>query len=104
MNLADHRGFKGMNDAAEGLQLITRLESLGVAQVRLLLQTDGFPHTHKPAILKWLTEKDEEERKRHEASQIDQNKLASSTHLAAWVAAIAAIVSVVISMLAWLRP
>jgi Trk-type K+ transport system membrane component len=87
------------------------LESLGESQVRLLLLTGGLPGMRRPAIIKWLTEKEREERRRNEASQIEQNQIALSAKKAAWIAAIAAIVAAivaiigaVISWLAWIWP
>ena len=91
--------------------LLARLEKLGVAQVRLLHQTGGWATSAHQTVITWLAEKDQEERRRNEASQSEQSQTARSAKNAAWIAAIAAIVAAVvaiiaavISYLAWVRP
>jgi hypothetical protein len=72
------------------------LEKMGAAQVRILM-----PHNlrsdYVPYAAKWLAEQDEAERLRNKASQ-------ASTQKAAWIAAVAAILAVVVTVLAWLFP
>jgi len=96
---------------SEKAQFITRLESLGESQVKLMLLTSGWAPSLQPVVFKWLSEKEQEERRRNEASQIEQNQIALSAKKAAWIAAIAAIVAAIVAIigaviacLAWLWP
>jgi hypothetical protein len=65
---------------------------------------DGSPHPMKVAALIWLAEIDEEARKRTEALQASEMALARSTLKAAWIAAGAAIIAIVVGILTWLFP
>jgi hypothetical protein len=58
----------------------------------------------KVSALIWLAEIDEEARKRTEALQAEQTRLAENTLKAAWIAARAAIIAVIVGILAWIHP
>jgi hypothetical protein len=92
-----------MNDA-EKAKVIARLEELTEPQVRLLLSKDGLPPTWNLTIIEWLGEKDAERRQKNDAWQDEQRQIATSAKKAAWIAAIAAIVACVITLLAWIWP
>jgi hypothetical protein len=69
------------------------LESIGVPQVRLMLETDGLPSgllRHQSSIIEWLASKDQEAERLREASQSEQIEIARSASRAAERAAIAA--------------
>jgi hypothetical protein len=79
-----------------------RLEELGELQVRLIFMTTGFSSPFQISARKWLAELDEAQRKRDEAQQAKLAQQSESTLKAAWIAAIAAIVAVAFTILAWI--
>ena len=83
---------------ATGDRLRARLESLGAAQVRTMLQSGGFPTQDHVSIVEWLAEKDQEERRRNDASQTEMSQTARSAKNAAWIAAIAAIAAAIMAI------
>ena len=64
----------------------TRLESLGVAQVRLMLSNGGWPAALHIQAIEWLAEKDKEERLHQESSKAEEIDIARSARDAAWAA------------------
>jgi hypothetical protein len=80
--------------------VLNQLEKMGEAQVRLLMSSGGLPTQHNATIIKWLAEKDQESRRRNEASQTEQSQTARSAKKAAWIAAIAAITAAVVAIIA----
>jgi hypothetical protein len=90
---------------------LAQLEKLGEAQVRLMISSGGFPTHLNVMALGWLSEKDQESRRRNEASQSSQMRTALSAKKAAWIAAIAAIaaavtaiIGTIVTYIAWLFP
>jgi hypothetical protein len=88
-----------------------QFEDLGEAFVRQACNgnfypnsMDGSPHPTKVSALIWLAELDEEASKRSEALQASEMALARSTLKAAWIAAGAAIIAIVVGVLTWLFP
>jgi hypothetical protein len=67
-----------------------RLESFGVARVRLQATTTGFGFPFQISALDWLAELDDAERARNATSQSEQIDIARSAKDAAWAAAKAA--------------
>jgi hypothetical protein len=70
--------------------LIKRLEFLGPAQVRMLMQSGGWAHSFHPITIKWLAEKNQEPARLNDASQAEQAALARAANTAASRAALAA--------------
>ena len=67
--------------------------------------TTGFSSPFQISARKWLAELDEAQRKRDEAQQAKlPAQRSESTLKAAWIAAIAAIVAVAVTILAWIFP
>ena len=60
-----------------------RLESLGPAQVRLLLSNGGWPAQLHIQAVEWLAEKDREDQLRQEASKSEEMDIARSARDAA---------------------
>jgi hypothetical protein len=82
-----------------------RLEEMGLAFVRRVMSMPGgLPYPLNNSASKWLAEIDDEARKHTEAHQAEQTRLNKSTLIAAWIAAGAAIVAVVVGILTWLFP
>ncbi len=73
------------------------LERLGADKVRILPATRGLPQHLMNEASSWLAQLDKAERERSAA-------LALSTKKAAWIAAIAAIIGVVIAIFSWAFP
>jgi len=97
-----------MDDDSEQL---ARFEEMGEEAVRIHVLTFGFNNAHKRLAIKWLQEKAHESRRRSESAHLEQNRTARIAKNAAIVAAIAAtitiplaIISIVISTLAWIHP
>jgi Protein of unknown function (DUF742) len=95
----------------DATEQIARFEEMGEEAVRLLVLTPGFNATNQKLAIKWLQGKAQESKRRNEAAQAEQNRTARTAKTAAIVAAIAAtitiplaIISIVISALAWLYP
>jgi len=87
------------------------LERLGAAKVRLLYGSGSLPTYLMASAPQWLAELEEEERARNESYQAEQYRTARIAKNAAIVAAVAAIIavplaiiSIIISYLAWTRP
>jgi hypothetical protein len=90
---------------------IARFEEMGEEAVRLRVLTPGFNVANQKLAIDWLEKKAQESRRRNEAAQAEQNRTARIAKNAAIVAAIAAtiavplaIISIVISTLAWFYP
>ena len=88
-----------------------QFEGMGVEAVRQFVSgnvwpraQDGSAHPMTVSALIWLAEQDEDSRKRTEALQAEQTRLNKSTLMAAWIAAGAAIIAVVVTILAWIFP
>jgi hypothetical protein len=82
-----------------------RLEEMGEPYVRQMCSgKEGFPHPFSVCAQAWLAERDDATRKRTEALQAEQMKMAWNTLKVAWIAAGAAIVAVVVGVLTWLFP
>ncbi len=87
----------------------THFETMGEAHVQdMALQWSG---PLQALAYKWLRQKDQESRRRNEASQAEQMRTARTAKNAAIVAAIAAaidvplaIISIIISTLTWVYP
>jgi hypothetical protein len=79
-------------------------EEMGEAEVRLQYGAPGFGGTRQISARKWLGELDEAHGKRAEALQAEQTRLGKSTLVAAWIAAGAAIIAVVVGILTWIFP
>lgn len=77
-----------------------QFEDMGEAAVRQLCNGNLWPTGHPTQVsaLIWLAEVDEEARKRNEALQAEQSRLGKSTRRAAWIAAIAAIVGIIVTV------
>jgi hypothetical protein len=83
-----------------------QFEEMGVEAVRQFCSgniwpnsQDGSTHPTKVSALIWLAEIDESERKRNEALQTEQTRLAKSASRAAWYAVYAALGALVVSLL-----
>jgi hypothetical protein len=94
----------------EEKEIWRRLDDMGLAEVRLRFP-EQIAGPWYPVAIKWLAHKEDEERKRNEASTEAQmrialraNKIAMIAAIAAIAAAIMAIVAIVISYLAWMYP
>jgi len=86
-----------------------QFEGMGVEAVRQFCSgnvwsnaQDGSTNAMKVSALIWLAEIDEEARKRTEALQAEQTRLAENTLKPAWIAAGAAIIGVIVGILAWI--
>ena len=87
------------------------LERLGASKVRFMLSSRMLSQNHIGPAIQWLAELDDEERSRNDASQAAQYRTARIAKNAAIVAAIAAtvtiplaIISIVMTYLAWIYP
>jgi hypothetical protein len=76
-------------------------EEKGEDYVRL---TWGGPAARHPAAKAWLAKLDEAKQKADEARDAEQRAVSQSTLRAAWIAAGAAIVAVLVGILTWLFP
>lgn len=74
----------------ENETIIARLESLGPKAVRDMLASGSFPTGWNVRIGEWLSIKDQEERRKSDASQVEQIEIARSASNAAERAAVAA--------------
>ena len=88
-----------------------RFEEMGEEAVRIHALTAGLATTNQRLAIKWLQEKAQESKRRSESAHLEQNRTARIAKNAAIVAAIAAtitiplaIISIVISTLAWVYP
>jgi len=97
-----------MDDDSEQL---ARFEEMGEVAVSLYLLTAKFTITTQILAIKWLSQRDQESKRRKESAHLEQNRTARTAKTAAIVAAIAAtitiplaIISIVISILAWIHP
>jgi len=86
-------------------------ESMGLARVRMLVGTSGLPQHMMSDAIQWVALGEEKERHRRigfevEQQQIarEQRKIALSTLRAAWIAAGAAIIAIIVACLAWIFP
>jgi len=70
--------------------LIARMEELGEAQMRLLMQNGGWPQTYHAATIEWLAKKDQEASARRLAVESEQIEIARNAAYAAERAAMAA--------------
>jgi hypothetical protein len=96
---------------ADERELIARFEEMGEESVRLHVITPGFTAENQKLAIKWLQRKFEESSRRNSDAQEEQSRTARTAKTAAIVAAIAAsitiplaIISIVISTLAWFYP
>jgi hypothetical protein len=80
------------------------VEKQGAEKIPIQLITGNLPMNLAPYAIAWLAELDAAERLRNADFQASQTQTASSTKLAAWVAAVAAIVGVIITIVAWMHP
>lgn len=87
---------KAMNSERD--KIIARLEELGETQVRLLLSKDGLPSTWNLVVIEWLGQKASEQKNDDDLWRDEQRKIANSAKRAAWIAAGAAIVAVLVSI------
>ena len=79
-----------------------RLEEMGEAYVRRVMSMPGgLPYPLHISATRWLTEIDEEAKKRAEALQAEQMRFNKSTLRAAWIAAGAAIVGILVTVGLW---
>lgn len=76
-----------------------RFERLGLAQMKILVATSNLPSGMLTDAVKWVAQRDEEERLRNEASQSLQMRTALSAKYAAWIAAIAAIIAAIAAII-----
>jgi hypothetical protein len=90
---------------------LARFEEMGEEAVRIHAITAGFATANQRLAIKWLQEKAHESNRRSESAHLEQNRTARIAKNAAIVAAIAAtitiplaIISIVISTLAWIYP
>jgi hypothetical protein len=88
-----------------------QLERIGPAKVKILLLSGNLSSQLTEEASTWLSELEDDERARNEASQASQMRTALSAKKAAWIAAIAAIIaamvaiiSTVITYLSWTGP
>jgi hypothetical protein len=95
----------------EDKAFFANLETRGVAQVRQMYSAGAWATALMPAVSQWLSERDQEERLRGEASQNERTKIARSGNKGTWIAAVAAIVAAlfsilgtVITYLSWIGP
>jgi len=93
--------------------LFAEFEKLGEPEVRRRHTSGEYDHSpaFKQAASQWLLPKEEAERSRRDASQVEQIEIARSAKNAAWAAAIAAIVAAIVAIIAaliaglgWLMP
>jgi hypothetical protein len=81
-------GAANMSDPKQ--QIIDRMEQLGPAQVRLLVQSGGLPSGWEIHAVEWLAKKDQEERRTTTSVIAEQTEIARSAVAAAERQAIAA--------------
>jgi len=77
---------------------------MGFARVRRLAITGGLPPDQMNDAIAWTARREEEERQREIASETEVKRIARSTLIAAWIAAIASIAAIAVTCLAWLFP
>jgi hypothetical protein len=85
-------------------EIDARLRELGVERARLMASTGTLPHHMHGRALEWIAEHDELQKRERLAAEAEQKQLALRTLTMAKVAAWAAVVAVMISVLAWLFP
>jgi homoserine kinase len=90
---------------------LARFEEMGEKSVYIHVLTTGFATAHQRLAIKWLQEKAHESKRRSESAHLEQYRTARTAKNAAIVAAIAAtiavplaIISIVISTIAWIYP
>ncbi len=86
-----------MMDADE---LKRRLEEIGEVKVRERLAIDIYGTQEKGIVEEWLLSKERERNRKKTDEYID---IARSAKCAAWAAAIAALISALAAIIAWLR-
>lgn len=86
-------------------------ERRGVTEMRYAISAESRTHEWKQAAAEWLSQRDDEERSRNEASQASQARIAldaakdaRSASKDARLAMIITAVGTIISLLAWLFP
>jgi CHASE3 domain sensor protein len=92
-------------------ELRKRLEEVGEAQVRLVLNGEGFAPSLHDAAREWLAELDDAQRVRNEANLAKEAQRLKSTVKATWItvyvavgALVLSIIAIIISVLIWLYP
>jgi hypothetical protein len=84
---------------------LKRLEEMGEARVRLEFNTNAFGKSALQIFAaQWLAELDEATRKRAEARHVEETARSRSTLIAAWIAAIGTIVSIILMFALWDHP
>ena len=68
-------------------------ERLGPEQVKMLLSLDGLPSTARGAAIRWVAEQEKNQRLRDDKSRSEQMRTARCAKIAAQIAAIAAIIT-----------
>ncbi len=81
-----------------------KFEEMGFAQIKILATNNGLPQGMLGDAIRWIARREEEERQRQVASQIEAKRTARSTLIAAWIAAGASLLAIVVACLAWLFP
>jgi hypothetical protein len=82
-----------------------RLDEMDEAYVRQMCSSNmGFPPPFSISAITWLAEREAAARERTEALQAKEMALVQSTLKAAWIAAGAAIIAVVVGILTWIFP
>jgi hypothetical protein len=80
-------------------------EEMGELYVRRAMQmSDRFPFPFENSARAWLAERDEAQWPIREARQAKLTRQSESKIRAAWIAALAAILAVIVSILAWTFP
>jgi len=81
-------------------ELKLRLEETGEDKVRERLASGVYDPEERPIVEEWLSSREKEEAKRREEKYLG---MAISAKRAAWVSAIAALISALAAIAAWLR-
>src|SRR5262245_48275618 len=86
-------------------------ESMGLARVRVLVSTSALPDHMMNDAIQWVARGEEEERHREltfeteqKQAALEQRQIARKTLIAAWIAAGASFVGIIVACLAWLFP
>jgi hypothetical protein len=80
-------------------------EEMGELYVRRATQmTDRFPFPFENSAREWLAERDEAQRPIREARQAKAAEQSERTLRAAWITALATILALIVSILAWTFP
>jgi hypothetical protein len=78
-------------------------EEMGELYVRRAMQTsDRFPFPFENSAREWLAERDEAQRPMREARQTKLTRQSENKIRAAWIAALAAIGAIAVTILAWI--